>query len=107
MSIELTPNAVKRIGEQLSQRGHGLGLRLRIAKTGCSGFGYKLDYADELADGERVFETDGAKVVVAEKDLELLDGLRIDFVRDGLNRIYRFDNPNARALCGCGESFTV
>lgn len=107
MSIQLTPKAVQRIGEQLAERGHGLGLRLKITKTGCSGFGYRLDFADSVEADERVFETDGARVVVAEKDLELLDGLTIDFVRDGLNRLYRFENPNARALCGCGESFTV
>ncbi len=107
MSITLTENAARRIKEQLAQRGRGLGLRLSITRTGCSGYGYKLDFADELGDGETVFEAHGARVLVGNDDLKLLDGLRIDFVRDGLNRIYRFDNPNAKATCGCGESFTV
>lgn len=107
MSIELTASAARRINLQLQDRGHGLGLRLGISKTGCSGYGYKLDYADEVAADDLVFDQHGAKLVVRQADLELLDGLRVDFRREGLNQVFRFDNPNAKALCGCGESFTV
>lgn len=107
MSIELTASAARRINQQLQDRGHGLGLRLGISKTGCSGYGYKLDYADEVAADDLVFDQHGAKLVVRQADLELLDGLRVDFRREGLNQVFRFDNPNAKALCGCGESFTV
>lgn len=107
MSIELTESAAHRIQRQLSERGRGLGLRLGISKTGCSGYGYKLDYADEITENDQVFECHGASLVVRQQDLELLDGLRIDFRREGLNQVYKFENPNAKALCGCGESFTV
>lgn len=105
MSIILTEAAARRIRDQLAARGDGLGLRVGITTTGCSGHAYKLDYADQVGDEDRVFESHGARVVVAEKDLSMLAGLRIDFRREGLNEMFHFDNPNASGLCGCGESF--
>lgn len=105
MSISLTEAAAHRIQRQLTERGSGLGLRLGVTTTGCSGHAYKLDYADTVEDGDVTFEEHGAKVVVSKRDLPLLDGLRVDFRREGLNEVFRFDNPNATALCGCGESF--
>ena len=107
MAIELTPSAARRIQQQLKQRGHGVGLRLGISKTGCSGYGYKLNYAEQVSEDDTVFDQHGATLVVRSEDLKLLDGLRVDFRREGLNEVFRFDNPNAKALCGCGESFTV
>lgn len=107
MAIELTSGAARRILQQLQQRGHGLGLRLGITKTGCSGYGYKLDYAEQITDDDTTFDQHGAILVVRTEDLPLLDGLRVDFRREGLNEVFKFDNPNAKALCGCGESFTV
>jgi iron-sulfur cluster assembly protein len=106
MSIEVTENAARRIRHQLAERGHGLGLRLGIKTTGCSGYAYLIDYADESRSDDVVVEAHGVKVLVAEKDLPLLQGLRMDFRREGLNEVFRFDNPNAAALCGCGESFS-
>ena len=78
MAIELTPSAARRIQQQLKQRGHGVGLRLGISKTGCSGYGYKLDYAEQVAEDDTVFDQHGATLVVRSEDLELLDGLRVD-----------------------------
>jgi iron-sulfur cluster assembly protein len=107
MSIQLTEQAARRINRQLSERGRGVGLRLGVKKSGCSGFAYTLDYADQVGANDRVFESQGAKVVVATDDLAVLDGLTVDFRKNGLNEAFAFENPNAEALCGCGESFTV
>lgn len=107
MSIQLTENAAKRIQQQLRERGRGLGLRVGVKASGCSGYAYLLDYADEAAPDEVVFESHGAKVFVARDTLPMLDGLVVDFRREGLNEVFKFDNPNAEALCGCGESFSV
>ena len=105
--IELTENAARRIGKQIAARGRGLGLRLGIKKSGCSGYAYTMDYADEIGADDRVFESHGARLVVAAGDLPLLAGITVDFQKQGLNEAFRFLNPNAKALCGCGESFTV
>lgn len=107
MTIELTQSAAQRINEQLSSRGSGLGLRVQVKETGCSGYGYVMDYADEIGAGDIVFEDHGARLVVDPDSLKLLDGSTLDFVREGLNRMFRFNNPNATGACGCGESFTV
>lgn len=107
MTIELTERAARRINKQLSQRGHGVGLRLGVRKSGCSGFAYAMDYADEIGTEDKVFEAHGAKVVIATRDLPVLDGVRLDYRREGLNEAFKFDNPNVEAQCGCGESFTV
>ena len=105
MAIQLTESAARRINLQINQRGKGLGLRLGIKQAGCSGYAYVLDYADDVRDGELAFQTHGATVVVARSELPMLEGVIVDWRREGLSEAFRFDNPNAKALCGCGESF--
>ena len=107
MSIQLTESAARRIQQQLKDRGRGLGLRVGIKASGCSGYAYVLDYADQADQDEVVFESHGAKVLVARDTLPMLDGLVVDFRKEGLNEVFKFENPNAEALCGCGESFSV
>ena len=107
MSIQLTPSAARRIGDQLSKRGKGVGLRLGVKKSGCSGFAYTMDYADEIGAADQVFEQYGAKVVVNSEHLAVLDGITVDFQKQGLNEAFKFLNPNIKGECGCGESFTV
>lgn len=107
MAIQLTEAAADRVKAQLAKRGSGLGLRVGVRKSGCSGYMYTMDYADEVGEDDAVFEEHGAKVVVSRGDLEVLDGTTLDFRAEGLNRMFRFDNPRARHACGCGESFTV
>ena len=105
--ITLTDRAAERVRNYLAQRGAGIGLRLGIKKTGCSGFAYVVDYADEVGDTDVVFDADDVKVIVDQQSLELIDGTEIDYVRQGLNEAFRFRNPNATGECGCGESFSV
>lgn len=107
MAISLTEAAAGRIRQMLERRGHGLGLRLGIRKSGCSGFAYDLDYADEVGADDTVFEDFGVKVVVDRDSLGALDGTVVDYARDGLNENFRFRNPNVKNECGCGESFSV
>jgi len=107
VSIQLTENAAKRIQQQLTERGRGQGLRVAIKASGCSGYAYVLDFADQAEPGEVVFESHGARVFVARDTLPMLEGLVVDFRREGLNEVFKFENPNAEALCGCGESFSV
>jgi iron-sulfur cluster assembly protein len=107
MVINLTEAAAARIQEQLDQRGRGLGLRVGVKASGCSGYSYVLDYADEIRPDDQVFEGHGAKLVVDAKSLPLLLGATLDFQREGLNQMFRFLNPNAKDACGCGESFNV
>ncbi len=107
MSITLTEKAAKQIAKQLEKRGKGLGLGLGVKKAGCSGFAYVVNYADEVGGDDRVFEQHGVKVIVKADDLELLDGVEVDYTREGINEAFRFNNPKAKGTCGCGESFTV
>jgi iron-sulfur cluster assembly protein len=107
MSVSLTPAAVERVRSFLAKRGHGVGLRLGVKKTGCSGFAYVVNYADEVGAGDVVFEEQGVKVIVDSDSLRYVDGTEIDFVRQGLNEAFKFRNPNVRGECGCGESFNV
>ncbi len=107
MTIQLTPSAARRIETQLASRGRGMGLRVGVKKSGCSGFAYVLDYADEVMPGEEVFEQHGAKVVVKAEHLSVLGGMILDFQKQGLNEAFKFLNPNVKGECGCGESFTV
>ena len=107
MSISLTAAAADRVRTFLSRRGHGLGLRLGVKKTGCSGFAYVVNYADDLGKEDIVFEDQGVKVIVDRDSLGFIDGTQVDFVKQGLNEAFRFRNPNVRGECGCGESFTV
>jgi iron-sulfur cluster assembly protein len=107
MAISLTESAAHRVRSYLSTRGRGYGLRLGVRKTGCSGFAYVVNYADEVKPDDLVFEDHGVKVYVDPKSLPLLDGTIVDFVKQGLNEAFRFRNPNVKGECGCGESFSV
>ena len=107
MAVSLTPSAADRVRAHLVKRGRGVGLRVGVRKTGCSGYAYVIDYADSIDSGDAVFEQGGVKVVVDPKSLELIDGTEVDFVKDGLNEAFRFRNPNIKGECGCGESFNV
>ncbi len=107
MAIALTENAAKQIRKSLQKRGKGLGLRVGIRKVGCSGLAYTFDYADELGANDALFESHDAKLVVDQEALPYLDGSTLDFVREGLKETFKFENPNAKAQCGCGESFSV
>lgn len=107
MSIQLTPSAAERIQQQLAQRGKGLGLRIGVKRSGCSGYAYTMDYADELKDGEQAWNCHGATVIANAEHLPVLDGLTLDWQKQGLNASFKFINPNVTAQCGCGESFAV
>jgi iron-sulfur cluster assembly protein len=107
MAISLTPAAAAHIERNLAERGTGIGLRLGVKTTGCSGLAYQLDFADEPKPGDLVFESHGVKVVVDPKSLAFIDGTEVDFTRDGLNEGFKFRNPNVQSECGCGESFQV
>ncbi|MDF1582175.1 MAG: iron-sulfur cluster assembly accessory protein [Methyloprofundus sp.] len=107
MAVVLTESAAKQIQKQIEKRGKGLGLKLGVKTSGCSGFAYTIDYADELQSGESVFETFGVKVVVADENLTALDGLVLDYAKEGINEAFKFNNPNVKGTCGCGESFSV
>ena len=107
MGIQLTEVAADRVQAFLANRGKGIGLRLGVKTTGCSGLAYVLEFADELHNDDQVFESRGIKVVVDAKSLMFLDGTEVDFGKEGLNEGFQFKNPNAKDACGCGESFTV
>jgi iron-sulfur cluster assembly protein len=107
MAVSLTESAAERVRRHLTERGRGVGLRLGVKASGCSGFSYVVDYADAVGSDDLVFDSHGVKVVVDRTQLAAVDGTQIDFVRQGLNEIFRFENPNAQAQCGCGESFSV
>ncbi|MFL2545946.1 MAG: iron-sulfur cluster assembly protein IscA [Candidatus Rariloculaceae bacterium] len=107
MSISLTPSAVERVQSYLEKRGHGLGLRVGVRKTGCSGYAYTIDYADSIDPNDIVFDGQGIKVVVDNDSLQLIDGTEVDFVKQGINEAFKFRNPNIKGECGCGESFSV
>ncbi|KHK58826.1 iron-sulfur cluster assembly protein [Ralstonia sp. A12] len=105
--ITLTDKAAQHVSRYLTRRGKGVGLRLGVKTTGCSGLAYKLEYADEIAAEDQVFESNGIKVIVDPKSLPYIDGTELDFAREGLNEGFRFNNPNVKDECGCGESFRV
>ena len=107
MSISLTEKAATRVRDYLAKNGQAVGLRLGIRKTGCSGYAYTVDFADAVGAGDLVVETQGVKLIVAAESLPFLQGSRIDFIREGLNEKFAFENPNATSQCGCGESFSV
>ena len=107
MSISLTPSAVERVQSYLAKRGHGLGLRVGVRKTGCSGYAYVIDYADSIDPDDMVFDEQGIKVIVNNDSLKLIDGTEVDFVKQGINEAFKFRNPNIKGECGCGESFSV
>ncbi|MBX6319418.1 iron-sulfur cluster assembly protein IscA [Pigmentiphaga sp.] len=107
MSVTLTERAARHVNRYLEKRGKGIGLRLGVRTTGCSGLAYKLEYVDEIQPDDEVFESQGVKVVVDRKSLPYLAGTELDYAREGLNEGFKFNNPNEKASCGCGESFTV
>lgn len=107
MAISLTPSAADRVRSFIAARGHGMGLRLGVRKTGCSGFAYVINYADDSQPEDVVFEHQGVKVFVDRASLPLIDGTEVDFVKQGLNEAFKFRNPNVKGECGCGESFNV
>ena len=106
MSIQLTDNAAQRVKHFLDKES-GLALRLGVRKTGCSGWAYEVAIVSELGNDDQVFEDKGVKIVVNNDSLPYLQGSQIDFISSGLNRTFKFDNPNATDECGCGESFTI
>ena len=107
MAISLTNSAADRVRSYLDKRVNGVGLRLGVTQTGCSGYSYVINYADEINDSDIVFEDKGVTVVVEPDALELIDGTEVDFVKNGLNEAFSFRNPNISGECGCGESFNV
>ena len=107
MAITLTEAAAEHVRSFLDKRGKGIGLRLGVRTTGCSGMAYVLEFADEVAANDRVFEDNNIKVVVDEKSLVYLDGTELDYGKEGLNEGFRFKNPNVKDECGCGESFNI
>ncbi len=107
MAIMITEAAAGRIKNTLASRGKGIGLRIGVKTSGCSGYMYTVDYADETSDTDQIFEAHGAKIVINDEHMSFLDGTEIDYGREGLNEAFKFSNPNATAECGCGESFVV
>jgi len=107
MAVTLSEAAARHVSRYLQRRGKGVGVRLGVKTTGCSGLAYKLEYADEVAAEDLVFEDRGVKVLVDPKSLAYLDGTQLDFVREGLNEGFKFNNPREKDRCGCGESFRV
>lgn len=107
MSLRLTSRAEARVLEYLQRRGSGVGLRVGVTETGCSGYSYVLDYADEVGQDDVVMCQNELSIVVARENLPLLEGTEVDFIQKDLNEQFVFTNPNATGECGCGESFTV
>ena len=107
MAVTMTERAAQRVADFLARRGKGVALRLGVRTSGCSGMAYKLEYVDQIDPGDHTFETHGVRIVVDPKSLAFIDGTELDFVREGLNEGFRFNNPNERDRCGCGESFRV
>lgn len=108
MAVTLTESAARHVSRYLSKRGKGVGVRLGVKTTGCSGLAYKLEYVDDVAPEDVVFEGQGGvKVLVDPKSLSYIDGTQLDYVREGLNEGFKFNNPNERDRCGCGESFRI
>ena len=106
-SVSLSEAAARHVTRYLAKRGKGVGVRLGVKTTGCSGLAYTLEYVDEMSDEDVVFEEHGVKVLVDPKSIPYIDGTQLDYVREGLNEGFRFNNPNERDKCGCGESFRV
>jgi iron-sulfur cluster assembly protein len=107
MAITLSDKAAKHVAGFLEKRGKGIGLRLGVRTSGCSGMAYKLEFVDEVNEDDQVFDSNGVKVIVDARSLPYLDGMELDYAREGLNEGFRFNNPNVKDQCGCGESFNV
>lgn len=107
MAITLTEKAAQHVLNSLVKRGKGVGLRVGVHNSGCSGLAYKLEYADEMAEGDLQFVSNGVTILVDPNSLPYLNGTELDYVREGLNESFKFNNPNVKSECGCGESFGV
>ncbi|BAJ01564.1 iron-sulfur cluster assembly protein IscA [Shewanella violacea] len=107
MAISMTPAAADRVKSFLSNRGKGIGLRLGLKTSGCSGMVYVIEFVDDLNDDDEVYEVADVKIIIDAKSFIYLQGIELDFVKEGLNEGFQFNNPNAKGECGCGESFTV
>ena len=107
MAITVTESAAEHVKKFLTNRGAGAGLRLGVKTTGCSGMAYVLEFADEVEETDQVFESCGVKIIIDPKSLVYLDGTELDFAKEGLNEGFKFNNPNVKDTCGCGESFNV
>ena len=105
--ITATEKAIKKIKSNLDRRGHGIGIRIGVRTTGCSGFAYVLEYVDQINPDDTEYKTDGISIIVDHKSLLLVDGTEIDYVRQGLNEGFEFKNPNEKDRCGCNESFRI
>ena len=107
MAITVTPKAANQIRKALAKRGGGAGLRVAVKTSGCSGYAYALEFADAPSADDLSFESEGVQLLVDARSLPMVDGTQLDWVREGLNEGFKFNNPNATASCGCGESFAV
>jgi len=105
--IKLTESAVNRVEEMVAKRDAAIGLRIGVTESGCSGYSYAMDFAETVNDNDTVIEQDGVKVIVDEASMPILDGIELDFVKQGLNQTFKFNNPNVVSSCGCGESFST
>tara|TARA_B110000444_G_C18786653_1_gene570279 strand:+ start:17 stop:340 length:324 start_codon:yes stop_codon:yes gene_type:complete len=107
MAISISNTAAQHVADQLEDRGHGIGIRVGVKTTGCSGMAYVLEFVDKIEVGDQVFEEQGVKIIVDPKSLAYIDGTEMDFVKQGVNEGFEFKNPNAKGECGCGESFSI
>ena len=107
MPVTLTENAAKHVASYIARRGKGVGLRVGVKTTGCSGLAYKLEFADAVNPEDQTFESHGVKLLIDPKSLAYVDGTELDYAREGLNEGFKFSNPNEKDRCGCGESFHV
>ena len=107
MAITLTDTAAQHIKDYLQNRGKGKGLRLAVKTTGCSGMAYVLEFVDESDDSDKIFESKGVTIFVDPKSFVYVDGTELDYGKEGLNEGFKFNNPNVKDECGCGESFNV
>lgn len=107
MALTITDNAAKRVNDYLKNRGKGIGIRVGVKTTGCSGLSYNLEFVDSINSNDKSFENNGIKIIVDDKSLIYLDGTELDYAKEGLNEGFVFNNPNVKDKCGCGESFTV
>ena len=107
MAISMSDAAVQHVARYLEKRGHGFGIRLGVRTSGCSGMAYVLEFVDEKQPEDEIFESQGVRIVIDPKSLLYLDGTELDFVKEGLNEGFKFNNPNVSSECGCGESFSV
>jgi len=107
MPITLTNKAAEHIKGFLSNRGKGVGLRLAVKTTGCSGMAYVLEFVDQSDESDKIFESNGVSIFVDPKSFVYVDGTELDYGKEGLNEGFKFNNPNVKDECGCGESFNV